>query len=466
MRQFGAKCTVGSNGDYVHRNSLVSETCDRNQTKETPVNERHLSRVQSALNRAMDPSAILAIARSTGFCQRLRSVAPHEVVVALVAAMATRTTETIADIVRVFNTVTEHGMAYKPFHNKLAKPAFPEFMRLVVSHLLDELVSESLRPEQLSALAMFDDILLQDGTSFGVSAALKDVFPGRYTTQAPAAVELHATMSLWCDHPVSLAIAADTEGERVYLPEPHELRNQLIIGDRGYQDVDYCREVDAHGGYVLIRAQLQMNPVIIESYVDGKLTASHRGRRLREIVNKQRRKTIDIDAQWLNWNRPDTRLRVVFLWNKKRKEYLALVTNLDRKSFPPDMLMDLYRLRWQVELLFKEWKSYCNLHAFTTTKAPIAEGLMWASLAACIVQRFMAKATQRVFGHAEISTRKTAMTVGHHLFVLLSAVLAADGVREALRKLMRHLDGQARRSHPKRDRKTGRLTLGIEPVLG
>ena len=436
------------------------------------MHEGHLSRVQSALSRAMSPSAILAIGRSTGFCQRMRSIHPQEVVVALVAAMATRTTETIADVVRIFNAVTEHHVAYKPFHNKLAKPAFPEFMRLVVSHLLDELVSKSLRPGQLSALSMFDDILLQDGTSFRISSALKDTFPGRFSKLTPAAVELHTTMSLWCDHPISLAIAADTEGERVYLPEPSELRNQLIIGDRGYQDVDYCREVDAHGGHVLVRAQIQINPGITESYVDGKLVVSHRGRRLQDIVGRQRRKTIDIDAQWFasgrgkKPDRPDTKLRVVLLWSPKRKKYLALVTNLDRKTFPPDTLMDVYRLRWQVELLFKEWKSYCNLHAFTTTKAPIAEGLMWGSLAACIVQRFMAKSTQRVFGHAEISTRKTAMTVGHHLFVVLSAVLAADGLRDALRKLMRHLDGQARRSHPKRDRKTGRLTLGIEPVLG
>ena len=432
------------------------------------MNERKLSRLQSALTRALDPSTIMELARSTGFCQRLRTIYPHEVVVALVAAMGTRSTETIADVVRVFNTVTEHRVAYKPFRNKLAKPAFPEFMRLVVSHLLDELVNESLRPDQRSALAMFDDILLQDGTSFGIADALQDVFPGRYTTKVPAAVELHATMSLWSDQPVSLAVAADTEGERAYLPMPCELRGQLIIGDRGYQDIDYTREVDAHGGYALIRGQLQINPAIVDSYIDGKHVPSHSGRRLHDIAGKQRRKTIDIDAQWKGvgrTSRPDTKLRVVFLWNKKRREYLALVTNLDRENFPPDTLMTLYRLRWQVELLFKEWKSYCNLHAFTTTKAPIAEGLMWAALAACIVQRFIAKATQRVFGHAEISTRKTAMTVGHHLLILLCAIVAAEGIREALLKLMRHLDSQARRSHPRRDRKTGRLTLGLEPLL-
>ncbi len=432
------------------------------------MNEQHISRVQSALTRAMSASKIMALARSTGFCERMRSVAPHEVVVALIAAMATRSTRTIADVVRVFNTVTEHNIAYKPFHNKLSKAAFPEFMRMVVSHLLDELVTESLRPDQRSALAMFDDILLQDGTSFGVSAALKKVFPGRFSTQAPAAVEIHATQSLWQDHPISLAIAADTEGERVYLPQPDEVCNQLIIADRGYQNIDYCREVHAHGGHVLIRFQTSTNPMIVNSFVDGRHMPSHTGQRLHDIIGAMRRKTIDIDGQWKGIgraSRPDTRMRVVLLWNKQRKQYMALVTNLDRERFPPDMLADLYKLRWQVELLFKQWKSYCNLHAFTTTKAPIAEGLMWAALAACILQRFMAKATQTLFGHAEISTHKTAATVGNLLFTLLDAILAKHGVRKALKRILCHLDSQARRAHPKRDRTSGRLSLAIRPIL-
>ena len=138
------------------------------------MDEQYLIKVQSALARALDPATLMRLARSSGFCQRMRSVSPHEVVVALVAAMATRTTETIADVVRVFNTVTEHRMAYKPFHNKLAKSQFPEFMRLVVCHLLDELVGEALRPTSRSALSMFDDILLQDGTSFAIADKLQD----------------------------------------------------------------------------------------------------------------------------------------------------------------------------------------------------------------------------------------------------------------------------------------------------
>lgn len=248
------------------------------------------------------------------------------------------------------------------------------------------------------------------------------------------------------------------------MPEPAELKGHLLIGDRGYQSVDYCRKVDKEGGFVLIRHQTQINPVVIRSLIDGKHTPMHDGQRLHDVVRRRRGRTIDVDAQWKGvgeQHRPDTRLRVVLIWNPRRHDYMALVTNLDRDLFPPSDVYQIYRLRWQVELLFKEWKSYCNLHAFGTTKAPIAEGLMWAALAACILKRFMAKAAQKVFDVGEVSTRKTVMTIGHHLYTLLDAVLCGNAVRQVLLALLRHLSTQALRAHPKRDRRTGRLRLGF-----
>ena len=51
---------------------------------------------------------------------------------------------------------------------------------------------------------------------------------------------------------------------------------RLILGDRGYQSIDYCREVDAAGGYVLIRYQTQINPVVVHCVLDGRATSAYR----------------------------------------------------------------------------------------------------------------------------------------------------------------------------------------------
>lgn len=431
------------------------------------MNEDELTKVRAALTQAIDADCLMRLARASGFLQRLRVITPQQLVVSVIAAMASRTTETIADVQRTFNAMTGLNAAYKPFHKMLAKPQFGVFMRDVVVHLFQHLLLTALRPMSNSALNIFKDILLHDGTSFAVHDALANVFPGRYPAKSRAAVEIHATLSLWNEQPLRLFIAPDTDAERYYIPAPCELKDLLIIADRGYQSIDYCREVDAAGGHVLIRHQTRVDPVIVQGFREGKPIQTYSGRRLSDVMARCRGDTLDLDGQWQgigSANRPDTRLRLVLWWNAATEDHMALVTNLDRDLFSPADLYQLYRLRWQVELLFKEWKSYCNLHRFNTSKESIATGFMWAALAACIIKRFIAKAAQRVFRGGEISTRKTAMAVGHHLYTLLGAVIANQRLHEPLLAMLRYLSSQARRAHPERDRTKGRLRLGIVPV--
>jgi hypothetical protein len=161
----------------VHGCWLVSDAYHRSQDPEQHVDKTLLCKVGAALAGALDADTMMQMAKACGFCQRMRSVAPRELVVAVFAAMATRHTETIVDVQRTFNALKGRDLADKPFHKRLAKPSFSEPVRRSVAHLMNELVVEALRPLHHSALNLFDAILLHDGSSFAVHDALAHVFP-------------------------------------------------------------------------------------------------------------------------------------------------------------------------------------------------------------------------------------------------------------------------------------------------
>ena len=118
-------------------------------------------------------------------------------------------------------------------------------------------------------------------------------------------------------------------------------------------------------------------------------------------------------------------------------------------------------------MLFKEWKSYANLHAFDTEKAVIGEGLIWTAIAAAALKRFLAYMTQ-LLAEVPMSTRTVAMCAVHVLDDIVRALRSSDvpGLYAALEAAVSYLACHAQRAHPARDRRTGRSQLGLEPLFG
>src|SRR2546426_1182902 len=283
----------------------------------------------------------------------------------------------------------------------------------------------------------------------------------------PAAVERHTTMDLLCDTPTVVVLTPDTTSEQTFLPEPAALRASLLLADRGYLDLHYMRRVQDAGGFFLIRAKAGMNPQVVEAFrEDGTRLRSLRNKPLKAIHAKlPKRQRVELVVTW-QVETYTLRLRLLISWNRRTQEFCSLLTNLPAKRYHLDMLYRAYTWRSQVELLFKEWKSYANLHAFDTANPAIVEGLIWAAIAAAVLKRFLAYMTQ-LLAEVPMSTRKVAMCAVHVLGGIVQALKTGDvaGLYDALEVAITYLAGHAQRAHPERDRQTGRLQLGLEPLL-
>lgn len=73
------------------------------------------------------------------------------------------------------------------------------------------------------------------------------------------------------------------------------------------------------------------------------------------------------------------RCRAVGFWNPDEKRYHWYLTNL---SVPAVVIYSLYRLRWQIELIFKSCKNSLNADAIPSADPNIIESLLLASIAA------------------------------------------------------------------------------------
>jgi hypothetical protein len=416
------------------------------------------------LTTVLGTAEVMAIARSSRWLQRARKVMPLMFVAAVLSTLGTGKAKWLADILRTFQKMSGVRLQYKPFHKQLSKRQFPEMFRMLLEAVLQKLTQPVLQATS-SKLSCFRDIFIHDGSSFALKDGLRKMWPGRFTKVSPAAVELHVTMSLLEDEVHRVTLTADKETERTYRPEAESLRDCLFLGDRGYEEKKFFYDVQKSGGSFIVRGTKNIRPVIRAAFNPS-------GKPIRKLVGETlswallRAESVDLDIEW----RVGSLLyrgRIVAIYKRgkrNKKTFVYLHTNLARERFSAADVSEIYRLRWQVELLFKEFKSHANLHAFDTTKAAIAEAMIWASLLAAILKRAITHFAERVLG-IELSTHRAAASGKHYFDPILGALLASHAqLLHALTDALAFLDGNARRAHPKRDRKRGRLAMGLEPI--
>ncbi|HUS26848.1 MAG TPA: IS4 family transposase [Kofleriaceae bacterium] len=421
--------------------------------------------MRTALARALSVDDVNQLGRATGQSQRLRTVTPHRLFLSTIAALAGGRVESLADLLREFNHQNDVTVAYKAFYNRLARPGFATFMRQMFARLVEQLCIQTLAPEGHTAVARFKDIVIQDGSSFALKKQLRDVFPGRFTTIEPAAIELHATYSGFSDEVSAVELAPDKEAERQFLPAATTLKDRLLLADRGYPSVDYFEAVEKAGGSFIVRLSRSHDPWVRAAWLDGKRVPLPEPIHLSRFIAQNSGRRMDLDVEYERGPGKQKRFvgfRVVVLPGNE-KTMTRLCTNLPRTPFSLDVVSRLYRFRWQVELLFKEWKSYANLHKFDTANEHIAAGLIWASLCGAVLKRFLAHAAQLI-GGKPISTRRVAMCSGHILDEIVAQLLACVSIATAFLDGIAFLVANARRSNPKRDRKSGRLRTGLRVV--
>ena len=406
----------------------------------------NINSITSPLKALFSTTSINKLARDTGFVSRMRGLEPLKLIAALCNVLGTRDKANLADIQRELCALSVSAPSYKPFHNQFKKETLTHFMRKLVALTTRQLLIAPFNTSASDNLP-FKRIHIHDGSTLKRHDGLKKTFPGRFTKTAPAAVELHLTMDLLSGGVDYMAIDADKESERLWQPRADESCDTLNLLDAGYFDIGYVAQTAQCSGQCIIRAKSNINPTIVAAWDNkGNPVKGLAGKRLSEFkLNKN--EILDLDVIWKKHQDP---FRVVASWDKRHKRRGYLITTLSREPFSAQDILQYYALRWQVELMFRELKSYCCLSTFSTENKHIVQTLIWSSILVMLLKRYMALATSALFGMA-VSTQKvqrSAVTWLHHW---VSGLTGTDTIDSAMAQIVSFLRDNAKRAHPKRD---------------
>jgi len=280
-------------------------------------------------------------------------------------------------------------LSYAAFHEWF-EPTFVALLREILDDAIENL--DTGRAELNGRLDRFRDVLIADGTIVNLYEDATDVYAA--TGEDQAGLKLHLTESLSTGLPTRFQTTDAKTQERSQLPSGEWVAGSLILLDLGFYDFWLFDRIDANGGWFVSRVKDDANFEIVEELRTWRGNSIPlEGESLQDVLDDLHRQEIDVRIT-LSFDRKrgscasTTRtFRLVGLRNDETEEYHLYLTNLGKDNYSAPDIAQLYRARWEVELLFKELKSRFGLDEINTTDAYIIEALIIMSAISLMMSR-------------------------------------------------------------------------------
>ena len=272
-------------------------------------------------------------------------------------------------------------------------------------------VSRPTRPWPRS-LQRFPAVFIHDSTSITLPDELSDRFPGCGGSygRGRAAMKLQVRLDLRGGSLDAVSIEAGRDCDQATPTQLEVLTpGSLRIADLGYFDTKVLRHLEGHGVFWISRLAFGTEimtpdgePIerIADLFGEGRGVVDREivmGKEARlacrvviwrvpaEVANRRRQKLIATARE--KGNAPPSRKRLDWC------DWAIFVTNVARERLSVEEVGVLYRARWQIELLFKRWKSLGGIAEMIGSTVVRQLVGLWSSLLAVLVQQWMLQAS-------------------------------------------------------------------------
>jgi hypothetical protein len=404
-----------------------------------------------------------AAARETGWLRRSRQFRGATLVQTLVLGWLH---EPRAPVDSLVETAADLGVDVRPQAlDKRFTAAGTRCLARLLTQALQRVVAT--QPLAVALLDRFAGVYLYDSTTRTLPPALRDQFPGSGRAadgRPPAALKCQVELELrtgTLDFAIAPARQADVRSELVRRPLP---AGALRLADRGYLDLARLADDTAAGVFWISRLQGHMiiagagrrgslaawlkgcsaDRVDVEVEVGGadRMKCRLLAGRVPEGVARKRREKLHQQAR-KRGRKVSVKQEALCAWN-------VCITNLPADLLTTTEAWVLLRARWQIELLFKLWKSHGGLEFSHGHRAARVLCEVYAKLIGMVLQHWLLLVSAgRLLGwswpKAARRIRRRALAIGEALHSLETLIVVLERLGRRIRRQCR---APKRQAHP------------------
>lgn len=351
-----------------------------------------------------------------------------------------------------------------------------EFLQGLLAAAVQQVVTA--QPVAIPLLQKFNGVYIQDSTGVPLPAEMVETFPGSGGNGPAASVKVQTRLELQTGKLDYVGLEPGRQPDQATALQQEKLpAGSLRLADLGYFCVAVLAELARQGVFWISR--IQSGTAVF--CPDDPEWDFHRWLQ-EEVTGPVREKQVLLGAgerlpcRLLAWRAPqevaDRRRRRLYADCRRKGRtpsaarlawcnWTVFVTNTDAEQLTPQEVVVLYRVRWQIELLFKLWKSHGLVGAVTSPKPARQAAETFARLLAVMVQHWLLVTS--VWQYAGRSLVKAARLMRGFVTGLALALHDSILLRRQIAALCDSLRKSARIS--KRKRKPSTYQLLLQPEL-
>jgi len=239
------------------------------------------------------------------------------------------------------------------------------------------------KPESMFSNGSFDSIYLTDSTMFKIPPNLSTFYKGGGGRSGDAAIKLHYTYNLLDGKLDDLGIVSGKESDGSYISNLNEKikKGSLNIRDLGYYKLDAYKAISKKEAFFISRGKsgaaysietknglerVDFFDLIKEDedqkeYKDIHIGSGKSKLKCRLIIESVPDAVLAKRLKKLKRKAQKSPKRTISENRKKMCKYNVYITNVPKEDLPAEMVRIAYKLRWQIELIFKIWKSVFDI---------------------------------------------------------------------------------------------------------
>ena len=271
--------------------------------------------------------------------------------------------------------ITPQALSHRQ-NRKTAKLFLEKIYQLLLEEQIDEIIEEN------DIFKEFENVYLQDSSIINFNKIQSEFFKGSGGSKNQSSYKLNLIFNIAKMSVKSMTIHKATENDLSLFPNTLEelSKGDLHIADLGYFILEELKKIDDINAYFLSRYKSKTNLYLNKDDKEAFDLISYLGKQKENIIEFENiyiGKKEKLKCRMICYRLPkdvvNNRIRKKRAEYKRRgnnppsKElleslkYTIFITNIPKEKVSSKMVGTLYKIRWQIELIFKEFKSLMKI---------------------------------------------------------------------------------------------------------